>query len=197
MGKRKYTAEQVEKFAADRVFKWDPECILFKLGELYTELEHGGEHKPEFGDELALYKTMASLMMNIQNHSLIAGTVSEPYKPFLIKFIDQMITEYNCTTAAERALVQLVAQSFVRIMELSEKFNIACVLNGDDKAHHKEILSKSLDRTHRHFLNALNTLKQMKSPGIKITINTDNANVAQNQQLNVVKEGGHDEIIES
>jgi hypothetical protein len=46
------------------------------------------------------------------------------------------------------------------------------------------VMSKELDRANRHYLSALATLKQLKSPPFQIQVRTQNAFVAQNQQIN-------------
>jgi len=48
--------------------------------------------------------------------------------------------------------------------------------------------SKEVDRAHRQFMMAITTLKQMKSPTPQINVRTNTAFVAQNQQVNAVKE---------
>ncbi len=55
------------------------------------------------------------------------------------------------------------------------------------------ILSKEADRSHRQFLSALMTLKQIKAPTIEMNIKARTAFVSDKQQININKEA--DEII--
>ena len=57
--------------------------------------------------------------------------------------------------------------------------NVSDILNGAYK-----VASQELDRANRHFINAVATLKQLKSPTMNIQVKATNAFVAQNQQVN-------------
>jgi len=46
------------------------------------------------------------------------------------------------------------------------------------------IMSKDVDRANRHFITALETLKQFKQPQLKVNVKTKNAFIAEKQQFN-------------
>ncbi len=49
---------------------------------------------------------------------------------------------------------------------------------------YRNYLSKELDRAHRQFLSALETLKAIQQPAMKVNIKTNTAFVGENQQFN-------------
>lgn len=48
--------------------------------------------------------------------------------------------------------------------------------------------SKEVDRSHRQFISAIETLKLMRQPSLRVNIKTNNAFVGENQQFNNIKE---------
>ena len=55
-------------------------------------------------------------------------------------------------------------------------------------------LSKEIDRAQRQYITGLQTLKQLKSPSLPVTIKTTTAYIAENQQVNSVTQPNNDEI---
>ncbi|MFA5744697.1 MAG: hypothetical protein WC887_00555 [Candidatus Paceibacterota bacterium] len=98
----------------------------------------------------------------------------------------QLIEEYACKTASEKATAQVVANAFVRIMENSSALRgsqndlVNCNLVG-----HFLMISKELDRATRQYEAALSTLIRMKSPTFKVNVTAKTAFVAESQQFTV------------
>ena len=97
-----------------------------------------------------------------------------------------MIKEYKCQTASEKALAEVIAGAYVRILEYSTKFNCCARITSvsNDINTYYAMLSKEIDRAQRHFITALTTLKQIKAPKLDINVKAKNAFVSQNQQIN-------------
>ena len=108
-------------------------------------------------------------------------------RPMVIRPAD--VAEYNCTTASEKALAEVVVSAYARILECSQTMqDIALVkystniLNGL-----YAVISKELDRAHRHFITSLTTLRQMKAPQIDVRVNAKTAFIGGNQQFNTTQ----------
>ena len=115
-------------------------------------------------------------------------TVPEDYRPMVIELFREIVKEYDCKTPSEKALVEVVVNSYAKTMVYSQKF-LSCVEVGkylsDTRTRYLAVMSKELDRAHRQFDSALMRLKQMKSPSISFNVKTDTAFFADKQQVNV------------
>jgi hypothetical protein len=92
-----------------------------------------------------------------------------------------------CETAAEKATAELAANAFVRAIACSRKFNRLSEeywLTGKEQTTHMAMYSKQIDRSYRQYASAISLLSQLKSPRPEIIIRTNNAFVAQSQQIN-------------
>jgi len=116
-------------------------------------------------------------------------SVSNKYAVLAIRFSKQLIEEYDCKTASEKALTQIVANAFARVMEFSNTLgkcrNLEYARN--EVNGYYSIISKELDRANRQFIAALTTLKQLKAPSLEINVKAKTAFVAENQQLNITQ----------
>jgi hypothetical protein len=122
-----------------------------------------------------------SMTLGLDTHLPIANSVSEKYRPFLINIIEDIEKEYECNTAIEKSLAEIIASSHVRIIYLSDVLNNNISL---DKVNFVSIISKELDRTHRQLINSISTLRQIKMPSIPFNVIAKTAFIAQNQQIN-------------
>ncbi len=115
--------------------------------------------------------------------------VSEQYRSLAKELTIQIIKDYACKTSIEKLIAEDVVHSYIKVLDSSRRLNSQ--LNSGNTTSllntYMGILSKQADRAHRQFLNALMTLKQIKTPLIEMNIKTNNAFVAQNQQINADK----------
>lgn len=126
---------------------------------------------------------------SLENHIDITGTVHETYQPLVIELANQVISDFGCVTAHEKALAGIVASSYTRYIQYSAKFANAQLSDSmsKEKTQYYTMFSKEADKAHRQFLSALTVLQQLKSPVPTINVKTNTAFVAQNQQNNAVK----------
>lgn len=132
----------------------------------------------------------ATYIFALDNHYAASDTVRKEYKPMVIEIANQIIAEYQCKGASEKAVAELAASAYARYMQYAASFqNIANIewLSSEKNGLYANY-SKEVDRAHRQFMMAISTLKQMKSPAPQINVRTNTAFVAQNQQVNAVKE---------
>lgn len=128
----------------------------------------------------------ASSIYNLDNQSLLVYSAGESYRTFATSFARDLIDEYKCTTASEKALVQMITDAFIRVLKVSRQFNNSMAPDhlSSNRAGYLNSLSKELDRANRQFNTSLQTLKQMKQPPLQVNFNTKNAFIAQHQQFN-------------
>lgn len=131
----------------------------------------------------------AKMAFGLDTHYFLGDVLLEKHVHLATAFANQLIADYNCESADEKALVEVIAMAFARILVytkiLSGGLDLSFYAKRDDKFF--EIAGKELDRANRHFLSALAVLRQLKSLPIELNINTKNAFISQNQQINTNK----------
>jgi len=125
-------------------------------------------------------------LFGLDTHIPVWESVSNQYGLLAMEFSKGLIKEYDCKTPSEKALAQVTANAYVRVMEYSNTME-----TGRDKTvklnliPYYAVIGKELDRANRHFISNLMALKQMKAPAMKINVNARTAFVAENQQVNI------------
>lgn len=177
----------------------NPKSLLLNIDKLLRQ--HGdAENKKEIEKEL-LEKTKEALpIVTLETHYSLARAVMEDLRPFIIEFSNQLYVEYECKTPTEKALAETIAAAYVRIIQSTQVMtrqsrdeHCSLISNGFYK-----VASQELDRANRHFINAVATLKQLKSPSMNIQVKATNAFVAQNQQVNTTSSdlsGGNERTV--
>ncbi|PLX27559.1 hypothetical protein C0581_03365 [Candidatus Parcubacteria bacterium] len=162
-----------------------PDEVLKKLHEFLAVRKNIKGKQKEFS-ELA---DKAIRVVGLDNHMIMAEIVTQN-REFAIEFANQLIQEYDCKTPSEKSLAQMVAGSYCKYLEYSRLFNNSQRVEwlSSEKNGYYNLLSKEVDRSHRHYLSSLTTLRQIKSPEIKVNVKANTAFVAQNQQLNKIEE---------
>lgn len=163
----------------------DPVSIFEDIsGEIIPKIK--ADKQP---DEEGMKLVKKALMtLGLENQYPLAEIACENYQGLIIEFARNLIKEYDCKSTSEKALVQVIAIAYIRILECSKRFNgsFRTDSTSNEKNGYYNMLDKELDRANRHFLVALQTLKQFKSPSPELNIKANNAFVSQNQQINAV-----------
>lgn len=127
-----------------------------------------------------------TMSYGIENGLSMMEAVEARYRGMMKNLRDGLVKEYNCITYSEKALVDLAINAYSRNLTLS-KYLVNTAGMGQTSANLNNflgIMSKDIDRANRHFITALETLKQLKQPELKVNIKTNTAFVSQNQQFN-------------
>ncbi len=200
---KKLSDKELMEFASDIVktagFSTHPKVLLPELGKALEEWKQATDKKDK-EKKLKVFNEKyrdAIYVHALDNHSAIAETVNQSYQPLVIQMTNELISDFGCDTAYEKALAELVASSYVRYIQNSRKFLNAQHIDylSSEKTNFYTMFSKEADKAHRQFTTALATLKQMKSPTPSVNVKAKNAFVAQNQQLNAYKEDERKEVI--
>lgn len=185
---KKMTVEEAKDFIKEIAYiDGEPKRIMKELSEDLLPQIKAGKANKKVREKTTETVSKALIVYGLETHYPLAETVNKKYRPLVIEFSNQLIQEYKCQTSSEKALAEIVANAYMRVLEFSELMN-SVRRNLEDITNIKNglysILSKELDRANRQFITAITTLKQIKTPSLEINVKTKAAFIAQNQQLN-------------
>ncbi|MBT4120664.1 MAG: hypothetical protein HOC36_02905 [Candidatus Magasanikbacteria bacterium] len=183
---RKFDPQEIRK---DVVFSlrtmYDPDTILKKLD---SKLREASKNKKDIHKDEETQKIMgqASSIMGLETHYPLVHSISEEYCPFAMELTNNLYKEYDCKTSSQKILAQAVVNSYVRVLRITRKMDSVIGIGHTTPGINGflSVLSKELDRANRHLISLLESLKNFNTPEMKVSIRTNNAFVAQNQQLN-------------
>lgn len=143
----------------------------------------------------ALIEKNRDLYFYIEKHVLLMESVhwndDLSYFSVAADLAEQLKKEYKCSTPSEITLCQMIANAYVRTMRLSKVLlgyiGIPQEISNLKNTYYGNI-SKELDRAERQYYTGLNNLVALRRPNLQVNIKTNNAFVAQNQQLNNTNE---------
>lgn len=172
-----------------KIMDCDPHNVI---GVFINAVKSNGAKKTKKSkEELNRAWNAALPVVSLDTHYELANTVGERIKPLVIEFAQQLIVEYDCKTVSEKALAEVVVSAYARILECSKSMQDITLVKYTTNALNGlyEIISKELDRANRHFVTALGTLRQIKSPNVEIKIRAQTAIIGNNQQFNTTPAG--------
>lgn len=106
------------------------------------------------------------------------------------KVRNSLIKDYKAHSTTELMLIDTAVSAYFRLMKCNKVYNLFLIDrdgNTDfrqDRINLMKELSKQLDISHRQFISAVSFIKDLRQPPVKVKINTKQAYVAQNQQIN-------------
>jgi hypothetical protein len=161
--------------------QFDPDHILERFMDELTD-----KVNVELTEEENDLLVKAVSIEGLNNHILLSNVTYDQERPFIIQFAKDLIGEYDCTSPSEKSLAQVVACSYIRVMDLSRIMSKELGNNriSDLRNTYIKNLGKELDRANRTYITALQTLKQLKSPQISVKVTATNAFISENQQIN-------------
>ena len=131
--------------------------------------------------EDSIFKALT--LLEFDNGMLMTLALPEHYETLAINMSRELQVEYGCKTISEKATAELIAINYCRTLEIQRRIN-SYLQEGsitDMGVRFLGVLSKELDRANRHYLMAVQTLRAMKQPPLKLTIKTDTAILGKNQ----------------
>lgn len=127
----------------------------------------------------------AVMDLRFENDLSIIEAVEGKYRGMMLELKRNIIKEYGCKTFSEKALVDLAVNAYSRNLTMSRM-----LVNTTTAGHttkelniYLSIMSKDIDRANRHFVTAIETLKQFKQPNLKVNIKSKNAFIVDKQQF--------------
>ncbi len=164
--------------------KNDPKYLMTELSKEFNLRKEG--EKPS--QTVALMAKKYSFSQNMENFVLLSEAVSEEYKSYIVEATREIEKEYSIKSPSEKAIVHALVLSYISILQLTSQLN-KYLSNSDlliGAERYCNILSKELDRAHKHFDNNLRLLTQIKAKPINVKINTfQQLNVSDSNKLKV------------
>lgn len=166
----------------------DPDNLLKELAVAFQKFKDGDRKKnKKLGDDLRSKANEAYMILGLDTHVALLQATHKEYQTLAVELARRLTKEYECKDTVDKMLVEIVVSAFIEILSVSAQYN-NCYAAGEylstERTSQLKMLSKELDRAHRHFITVLSTLKQMKSPSIEFNIKAKTAFLAQNQQIN-------------
>jgi hypothetical protein len=193
---QKHTATDLEKLKSntkDLLVKYaqvlsEPDNLLKDVDKKFKKMKES-KFSDESQEEFRDVATKALPIVGLENHYQCSECIGEHYRPFVIQFARDLVQEYGCKTMSEKALAELAAASYGRVLEYSQVFNSCLRIEylSSEKNNYYSMIGKEVDRANRQFITSLNLLKQIKSPNIQVSVKTNAAFISQNQQINNTK----------
>lgn len=117
---------------------------------------------------------------------LLVNAVDEADESIALELAKELESEFKVKTSSEKILVHMAVQSFIRMNKCSRLLtvNTPSPHIWHEIAHHISVYSKEIDKAFRQNISALQTLRAIKQPPLKVNIKTNNAFVAENMQNN-------------
>ena len=143
---------------------------------------------PEKTSKMAETGQKCANLIAVRSGSRLLSSVSEEDKDLVRDVRKSWISQFQATTYAELMLIDLAISSYFRALH-SNKAYATTLSNMRTNAPQEQInfykeLGKQIDSANKQFSTALTILKEFKRPPIKVKIQTKNAFVASNQQVN-------------
>lgn len=129
-------------------------------------------------------------MHGLENGFWVSNISVGKYRSALTKMRQKIIEEYDCKSSIELMLADKIVTSFWRIMKCEEIYN-RIFQNEEGVFAYTQLtinmlkeINRGLEITHHQHNNNIILLKELKQPNLKVTVKTDNAYFAENQQIN-------------
>ena len=186
---KKYSPKETKDILLQSTkFEGDLDYILSQLGNdlLPKYFDGSDEESKEVKDQVHKKTSQMLIALETDTHIGLMDTFDSYYKGLSKELCSQLIKEYQCNTNLEKTLVEVIVNSFIRIIDNSRRLNneLDCKNITPNRNVYISILSKQVDRANRQYLNALMALKQLKTPNIEMNIKTNTAFISHNQQIN-------------
>lgn len=165
----------------------DPLGVMKKFAKALTNHSNNtGEAKDKAYREMEKLYPQAVSATSLETHARVGDVGGTKLGPLAIELTRQLITEFDCKTAAEKTIAEVAAAAYTRILRYSTALNNAYEVNNATTELNKfmSVMSMEIDRANRQYLTAIHTLKTFKQPSVNVTFNAKTAFVAQNQNVN-------------
>lgn len=138
-------------------------------------------------------KTYHEKLISVMNSTLTVESginamqgIEEAQHCFAVRMCEELEKEYEARTYSEKMLVQTAVIAYCRMQEHIRYYR--AYSNAEYltpiKAKYLSAFGKEIDRCSRQYTTALQTLKNLKQPPLKVCVTAKTAFVAQNQQNN-------------
>lgn len=157
---------------------------LAKFAEKYMPVVYTGKYDEKTKEGMLKSIEELSATFSLDTGYILMRSVDGNYHGLASQMKRDLQEEFDCKKPSEKALVDIIVNAYVRKLVYSNKMENNQKYVGAKYDGYRNYLSKELDRAHRQFLSALETLKAIQQPAMKVNIKTNTAFVGENQQFN-------------
>ncbi len=180
---KKVTTQEAKRLILKRAkVSVDPEVILKKFSDEYLPLINAKDNSKE--KEVTELISELSLAFSSETGHMLMKAVNEEYRGLALQMKRDLQEEFDCMSFSEKMLVDLMVNAYIKKLRYSDKMEHNQQYIGHKYDSYRCFLSKEIDRAYRQFLSALETMRVMKQPAMKVNIKTNTAFVGENQQFN-------------
>ena len=162
----------------------DPDENLAAFAREYMPMVYKQEVPKEQREKMMEKVGELSTSLSLDTGFLLMESVGGNYRGLAVQMRNELQKEYGCDKPSEKALVDMVVNSYIRKLSYSNKMGTNQQYLGGNENGYRAYLSKEIDRAHRQFLSSLEALRLLKQPPLKVNVKAQTAFVAENQQLN-------------
>lgn len=181
---KKYSIEDAKNF----IFECTEETIGIKPAlKKYANNFMGKDYKSLSEKDKAAMNTQITdiaFACGVETGHVISTCVNVSFQKIAVQMKKELEKEFDCKTYSEKALADLAVNGYVRAMWSTWKMDGNQKYIGQKYDGYRNYLSHEIDRAQRHYISAIETLKHMKQPSLRVNIKTNNAFVGENQQFN-------------
>lgn len=170
--------------------EYDLEILWKQVAEIaraYSGVRKNSKRAEEFRKNFGEKYIPLLHSYELEKFDLLLDSFPKKYRALALKFVQQVIKEYDCKAPSEIALAEIVASAYIRQLRVTSRLyaGIEDDFLNTEKNSFTAILSKELDRAVRTYIIAITTLKHIKNPPIELKVKATTAFIAENQQVNV------------
>lgn len=162
----------------------DPDENLAAFARDYMPMVYKQDVPKEQREKMFAKMGELSTSLSLDTGFLLMESVGAEYRGLAVQMRNELQKEYGCDKPSEKALIDMVVNSYIRKLSYSYKMGANQKYLGGNENGYRAYLSKEIDRSHRQFLSALDALRLLRQPPLKVNVKAQNAFVAENQQLN-------------
>ncbi|OGH14237.1 MAG: hypothetical protein A2687_05940 [Candidatus Levybacteria bacterium RIFCSPHIGHO2_01_FULL_38_26] len=143
----------------------------------------------EKGNKMAETVQKCANLIAVRSGNKLRSSVLEVDKDSVREVRKSLITQFQAAGIAELMLVDLAISSYFRALNTNRAYGLLLNNGMRSDAPQEQInfykeLGRQIEFANKQFATALTLLKEFKQPPIKVKIQTKNAYVAGNQQVN-------------
>ena len=184
---KEYSPDEIKTFIKNLRLEEDISSAMDNFNHILSKVPYAKAIKNKtIMEKLTKQVSLMMCGLEVDTHFVLMS-VQKKYSVMAKELASQIIKEYECTTHTEKMLAETTVCAFIQNLENSRRFN-DCIKSNEfispNLSQYLAVLGKEIDRSHRQFLSSLSMLRQLKQPQMEINIKTNNAFVANNQQIN-------------
>lgn len=181
---QEYKIEDAKSYILNISTSTDTRATLQKFANQYLPLIQAGTISKEQEEKMIKEIVEISQSLGVETGFSLMNSVNDENYGLANELKRNLEKEFNCNSYSEKMLVDLMANSYMRKLTYSKRMDNNQKYVGHQYDSYRNYLSKEIDRAHRQFISAIETLKFMKQPSMRVNIKTNNAFVGENQQFN-------------